>query len=50
MAVALVTNQELAGALGGVPVHLVQPVLDVLEGLLWMGEWVGGLLWLRGGA
>jgi len=34
VAVALVAHQELAGPLRGVAVHLVQPVLDVLEGFL----------------
>ena len=38
MAVALVPHQELASPLRGVAVHLVQPVLDVLEGFLRRGR------------
>lgn len=34
VAVAFVAHKELAGALGGITVHLVEPVLDVLEGFL----------------
>ena len=34
VAVALVSHEKLAGALAGITIHLVEPVLDVFEGFL----------------